>query len=919
VDRHAAPADGGAEGEGGDGDGDGDAAAFPPPPGPPPTKPPRHARPGFDVLLGCTKCRYLRGGCGSCRARPPATRRADLRWRPGAGRPQAGALPAGPTFHPTEEEFRDPVAFIQSIRAAGEAAGAVCIVPPPSWDPPFALERGTNGACSETFRFAVRRQLTSHLCKRPANTKTGGPASFKYGRVDKGAAGATGGADAAAADGGGDGGGGGAAPAPSPDKAAADADASSSSSFSDSDFEDGDGADGLTPDGEFAFTVVGRTHTLRSFNAAADWAKARHFSDPPPGPPPAGAEGSGPGGAARRPAAAGGGWEPTLEAVEAEYWRVVEDPDATVPAFYGQDLDSGHHGSGFPLPPLRRRLLAAHLAATAPPSTLGAGVCGGKKGGFPTNAAAVAAASAAPPSDPTCGGLLRPLEPDEAAYAAHPWNINNLPRCAGSVLRHVPGDDLITGVMVPWLYVGSALSSFCWHIEDHGLCSINYLHAGCPKVWYTVPAGAAGALEAAVADAVPHLVKAAPKLLYQLVTMVPPADLAARGVPVHRLVHRAGSFVLTFPNAYHAGLNTGTNCAEAVNFGPSFWVPWGSVAAAHYRWGKPLTFSHDALLVALTRAARSRAPPGVANARDRADADAAAAASRALKDAAARRSAGVAAAAAAAAASAADAGAAPVTTTAAGRPVRRTRRALAALEAEREEAEGGGGCGAPGPASPAAARPGSPGPTRPDLRLGVADPAARSEVPLLGLQLGAAELAVRLDEEVRRRAAGAAAAGGPPGLPAARMAGGRPGARRPDDGTLADGEEADCATCLADLWLSAVVSPDVPGTSVCPEHAADLGVPPARQRLIFRHSLEELAGLVADAGAWVPGAAAAVAAARARAARPPPGVQARVLGALSQDTALARKRAAAQAGRAARRAARRAAKAAAAVVVEEVG
>ena len=28
-----------------------------------------------------------------------------------------------------------------------------------------------------------------------------------------------------------------------------------------------------------------------------------------------------------------------------------------------QDLDSGHHGSGFPLPPFRQALLARHLAA----------------------------------------------------------------------------------------------------------------------------------------------------------------------------------------------------------------------------------------------------------------------------------------------------------------------------------------------------------------------------------------------------------------------------------------------------------------------------------------------------------------------------------------------------------------------------
>lgn len=52
----------------------------------------------------------------------------------------------------------------------------------------------------------------------------------------------------------------------------------------------------------------------------------------------------------------------------------------------------------------------------------------------------------------------------------------------GSVLRYYIGDELITGVMVPWLYVGSCMSAFCWHVEDHALCSINYLHMGAPKV-----------------------------------------------------------------------------------------------------------------------------------------------------------------------------------------------------------------------------------------------------------------------------------------------------------------------------------------------------------------------------------------------------------------------------------------------------
>jgi hypothetical protein len=49
-------------------------------------------------------------------------------------------------------------------------AGIACIVPPEGWAPPFALEKGTNGQSMESFRFSIRKQLTSHLCMRVPNT-----------------------------------------------------------------------------------------------------------------------------------------------------------------------------------------------------------------------------------------------------------------------------------------------------------------------------------------------------------------------------------------------------------------------------------------------------------------------------------------------------------------------------------------------------------------------------------------------------------------------------------------------------------------------------------------------------------------------------------------------------------------------------
>lgn len=40
------------------------------------------------------------------------------------------------------------------------------------------------------------------------------------------------------------------------------------------------------------------------------------------------------------------------------------------------------------------------------------------------------------------------------------WNLNNFPRLPGSVLCFEESD--ISGVLVPWLYVGMCFSSFCW-------------------------------------------------------------------------------------------------------------------------------------------------------------------------------------------------------------------------------------------------------------------------------------------------------------------------------------------------------------------------------------------------------------------------------------------------------------------------
>ena len=53
-------------------------------------------------------------------------------------------------------------------------------------------------------------------------------------------------------------------------------------------------------------------------------------------------------------------------------------------------------------------------------------------------------------------------------------------------------------------------------------------------------------------------------------------------------------------------VHTGMNCAEAVNFGPPDWLPWGHYVNHKYRKdAKAATLSNDALLIALAKAAPS--------------------------------------------------------------------------------------------------------------------------------------------------------------------------------------------------------------------------------------------------------------------------------------------------------------------------
>ena len=60
--------------------------------------------------------------------------------RPSTRSERLFGLTEAPTFRPTLDEFKDPMAFIDSIREEGQRYGIVKIIPPDSWEPPFAVD-----------------------------------------------------------------------------------------------------------------------------------------------------------------------------------------------------------------------------------------------------------------------------------------------------------------------------------------------------------------------------------------------------------------------------------------------------------------------------------------------------------------------------------------------------------------------------------------------------------------------------------------------------------------------------------------------------------------------------------------------------------------------------------------------------------
>ncbi|CAI5777361.1 lysine-specific demethylase 4A [Podarcis lilfordi] len=153
------------------------------------------------------------------------------------------------------------------------------------------------------------------------------------------------------------------------------------------------------------------------------------------------------------------------------------------------------------------------------------------------------------------------------------WNIGHL----NTILDVVENESGITieGVNTPYLYFGMWKTSFAWHTEDMDLYSINYLHFGEPKSWYSIPPEHGKRLERLAKGFFPGSAQSCEAFLRHKMTLISPSILKKYGIPFDKVTQEAGEFMITFPYGYHAGFNHGFNCAESTNFATLRWIEYG--------------------------------------------------------------------------------------------------------------------------------------------------------------------------------------------------------------------------------------------------------------------------------------------------------------------------------------------------------
>lgn len=158
----------------------------------------------------------------------------------------------------------------------------------------------------------------------------------------------------------------------------------------------------------------------------------------------------------------------------------------------------------------------------------------------------------------------------------------------------------ISGITSPWVYSGMLFATFCWHVEDLSMYSLNYMHLGAAKTWYIVPPDHKEAFDKVIKGQYQKLFDKSPGILYNITLAMNPLELLDNKIPVFRTEQKAGEYILTFPRVYHCGFSHGYNVSEAVNVATPDWLAEGRYAQEGYQkegWLKKTSFPYEWMII----------------------------------------------------------------------------------------------------------------------------------------------------------------------------------------------------------------------------------------------------------------------------------------------------------------------------------
>ncbi|KAK0144138.1 Lysine-specific demethylase 4B [Merluccius polli] len=115
------------------------------------------------------------------------------------------------------------------------------------------------------------------------------------------------------------------------------------------------------------------------------------------------------------------------------------------------------------------------------------------------------------------------------------WNIGRLNTLLDMVEQEC--GIVIEGVNTPYMYFGMWKTTFAWHTEDMDLYSINYLHFGQPKSWYSVPPEHGKRLERLAQGFFPGSSQGCDAFLRHKMTLISPSILKKYSIPFDRVSH----------------------------------------------------------------------------------------------------------------------------------------------------------------------------------------------------------------------------------------------------------------------------------------------------------------------------------------------------------------------------------------------